>query len=124
MFATLIVIHVIVACSLVFIVLLQSGKGAELGAAFGGTGQATYGPGQSTFITKFTTTLAVIFMTTSLSLAFLSTDQPKTSVMGGSVVAPIQEEQSKQKVDAAKSEKKAPAAEEPKLTPEAAPPQN
>ncbi len=52
MFVALVIVHVVVAVSLVLIVLLQTGRGAELGAAFGGLGQATYGRGQSTFISK------------------------------------------------------------------------
>ncbi len=76
-----ITIHVMVSISLVLIVLLQAGRGAELGAAFGGMGQATYGRGQSTFITKLTTGLAVVFMSTSLYLAFLTTDQPNRSIV-------------------------------------------
>jgi len=89
MFTLLIVIHILTAVSLVLIVLLQSGRGAELGAAFGGMGQATFGPTRSTFLTKLTTSLAVVFMATSLTLAFLYTDRPSTSVM--SVVAPVAE---------------------------------
>ena len=81
MFTALIALHVITAITLVLIVLLQSGKGAELGAAFGGMGQATSGPGQSTFITKFTTGLAVVFMITSMTLAFLSSDRPDESIL-------------------------------------------
>lgn len=81
MFFAIVIVHVLVSIFLVFVVLLQTGRGAELGAAFGGMGQATFGRGQSTFITKFTTALAVIFMTTSLSLAFLSSEQPGRSVI-------------------------------------------
>lgn len=81
MFITLIVVHVIVAVSLVLIVLLQTGRGAELGAAFGGMGQATYGRGQYTFVHKVTTALAIIFMVTSLSLAFIEIEQPRSSIL-------------------------------------------
>ena len=55
MFIAIVIVHVLVCLFLVFVVLLQTGRGAELGAAFGGMGQATFGRGQSTFITKFTT---------------------------------------------------------------------
>ena len=89
MFTLLIVIHVLSAISLVLIVLLQSGRGAELGAAFGGMGQASFGPGHSTFLTKLTTSVAVVFMATSLSLAFLYTERPTSSLM--STVAPAAE---------------------------------
>ena len=89
MFTLLIVIHVLAAISLVMIVLLQSGRGAELGAAFGGMGQSTFGPGKSTFLTKLTTSVAVVFMATSLSLAFLYTERPSDSLM--TTVAPVTE---------------------------------
>ena len=92
MFVTLIVIHVITSVSLVLIVLLQTGKGAELGAAFGGVGQSTTSRGQYTLVHKVTTALAVIFMSTSLSLAFISTERPRTSLLapGDSAPAPTQ----------------------------------
>ena len=89
MFTLLIVLHVLAAISLVLIVLLQSGRGAELGAAFGGMGQSSFGPSQSTFLTKFTTSLAVVFMATSLTLAFLYTEHPSDSLL--STVAPVAE---------------------------------
>ena len=81
MFYAILIVHVLVSVFLVFVVLLQTGRGAELGAAFGGMGQATFGRGQSTFITKFTTGLAVIFMSTSLTLAFLSSENPTRSII-------------------------------------------
>ena len=81
MFTLLLTLHIIMAITLVMVVLLQSGRGAELGAAFGGMGQATYGASKSTFISKFTTGVAIIFMSTSLSLAFLTTDRPKSSLL-------------------------------------------
>ena len=92
MFFILVIIHVLVSLFLVFVVLLQTGRGAELGAAFGGMGQATYGRGQSTFITKFTTGLAVIFMSTSLTLAFLSSEQPTQSALSSQSGQAVQQE--------------------------------
>ena len=81
MFYALLIVHILASVFLVLIVLLQTGRGAELGAAFGGMGQATFGRGQSTAITKITTVLAVIFMSTSLSLAFLTTEQTTQSLI-------------------------------------------
>ena len=95
MFLAIVIVHVLVSLFLVFVVLLQTGRGAELGAVFGGMGQATFGRGQSTFITKFTTALAVIFMTTSLSLAFLSSEQPGRSVID-TAPPPAQSEEARQ----------------------------
>ena len=83
MFIALVILHVLVAVGLVFVVLLQSGRGAELGAAFGGVGQSSFGRSQSTFITKFTTGMAVVFMATSLALAFLTVEHPGSSVVTG-----------------------------------------
>jgi preprotein translocase subunit SecG len=67
------VIHLIVAIALILIVLLQTGRGSEIGAAFGGgSSQTLFGSsGSSNFMTKLTTAAVVIFMLTSLSLAYL-----------------------------------------------------
>jgi preprotein translocase subunit SecG len=70
----LIIIHIIVCIALIMIVLLQTGKGADMGAAFGGgSSQTLFGStGASTFLGKATTGAAIIFMVTSLGLAYLS----------------------------------------------------
>jgi preprotein translocase subunit SecG len=70
----LIVIHIVVCIALIMIVLLQTGKGADMGAAFGGgSSQTLFGStGASTFLSKATTGAAIIFMVTSLGLAYLS----------------------------------------------------
>lgn len=78
----LITIHVIVSSILVFMVLLQKGKGADIGAAFGGASQTVFGPrGAQTFLAKVTTGAAIVFMLTSLGLAL--TEAKKSSVMQG-----------------------------------------
>ncbi len=80
MFTLILIIHIIVCFFLIFIVLVQSGKGAELGAAFGGSSQTLFGArGAATFFSKLTTIAAVVFMITSLSLAMIE-------AKGGSVV--------------------------------------
>jgi len=72
----ILIIHVFVCIALILIVLLQSGKGAAMGAAFGGSSQTLFGsPGAAGFLTKITTVAAVVFMITSLLLAFWSTPQ-------------------------------------------------
>jgi len=80
-------VHIIVCLLLVIVVLLQSGKAADLAGAFGGMGsQSTFGPrGAATFLSKMTTTLAILFMVTSLSLWIFAADRstPKTVVEGG-----------------------------------------
>jgi len=69
----LIVLHVIVCFVLIMVVLLQSGKAADLAGAFGGGGsQTAFGSrGAATVLTRATTVAAVMFMFTSLSLAIL-----------------------------------------------------
>ena len=68
------IIHIAVCFALILIVLLQAGKGAEMGAAFGGASQTLFGSaGAMGFMTKLTTVAAIVFMTTSLLLAFSST---------------------------------------------------
>ena len=69
----LVIIHVLICLSLIVMVLLQSGKGSNIGAAFGGSSQTMFGSaGATTFLSKATTVVAVVFMLTSLGLAFLS----------------------------------------------------
>lgn len=79
----LIIIHVIVCIALIMIVLLQTGKGADMGAAFGGgSGNTLFGStGASTFLTKATTAAAIIFMLTSLGLAYMSGNKTGDSIM-------------------------------------------
>jgi len=79
----LIVIHVIVCIALIMIVLLQTGKGADMGAAFGGgSSQTLFGStGASTFLSKATTGAAVVFMLTSLGLAYFSGQRTGESIM-------------------------------------------
>jgi len=72
----LLVLHVMVCIVLIGVVLLQRGKGADLGAALGGGGANTIfgGRGAGNFLTKLTTASAITFMGTSLSLAYLGTE--------------------------------------------------
>jgi preprotein translocase subunit SecG len=68
-------IHVVVCLFLIVVVLLQSGKAADLAGAFGGMGsQTAFGPrGSATLLSKATTLAAAVFMITSLTLAILAT---------------------------------------------------
>lgn len=69
------ILHIVVAIFLILVVLLQTGKGAEMGAAFGGASQTVFGSGgPAGFMAKLTTAAAVVFMLTSLSLAYLSSN--------------------------------------------------
>jgi len=86
------IIHIVASVGLILIVLLQTGKGADMGAAFGGASQTVFGSaGAATFLTKLTTVVAVVFMATSLGLAIFSGKGSQPSVMGE--VAPVTKEQ-------------------------------
>lgn len=78
------VVHVIICLFLIGVVLLQSGKAADLAGAFGGMGsQTTFGPrAAATVLTKATTAAAALFMVTSLSLAILATNRGAASTSG------------------------------------------
>ncbi len=91
----LLTIHVFVCLSIIIVVLLQVGRGAELGAAFGSMGQANASRGAASFMTKFTTAMAAMFMITSFSLTYITSNIAKTSVIDK--VAPITEEAVPQK---------------------------
>ena len=69
------IVHVIVCLFLIIVVLLQSGKAADLAGAFGGMGsQTAFGPrGSATVLSKATTISAILFMVTSLSLSIMAT---------------------------------------------------
>jgi preprotein translocase subunit SecG len=67
------ILHVIMCLILIAIVLLQTGKGASMGAAFGGASQTLFGgAGPASFLNKITTIAAIVFMLTSFTLAILS----------------------------------------------------
>ena len=83
LYTLLITLHVLVSIMMIGVVLLQSGKGAEIGASFGGSSQTVFGSrGPGTFLSKATAWAATVFMLTSLSLAILS----KQEVTGSSVL--------------------------------------
>ena len=73
-------IHIVASLLLILIVLMQSAKGGGLGGAFGGITETAFGSRAGTFLTRLTTTLAVLFMITSLTLAVLS-GKKRASVM-------------------------------------------
>ncbi|MEI8191830.1 MAG: preprotein translocase subunit SecG [candidate division NC10 bacterium] len=83
MFIALAVVHVVIAVGLILVVLLQSGKGADIGAAFGGGSSQTVfgGRGAATFLSKLTTILAVLFMVMSIVLTLHSSQMGTSSVI-------------------------------------------
>lgn len=76
MYTLLIVIHVLACFAIIGVVLLQAGKGADIGSAFGGAGtQAVFGSmGTPTFLGKITAAVAIVFALTSFGLAILGGD--------------------------------------------------
>ncbi len=85
----LLVVHLILAVTIVILVLLQQGKGADMGAAFGGgSSQSLFGArGSSNFLSRTTSITVTLFFTTSLVLAFLYTrSNEQNSVISGSVL--------------------------------------
>ena len=105
MYTAIVVIHLIVCLFLIFIILIQSSKGAEMGAAFGGSSQTLFGSrGAATFLSKLTTGAAIAFMCTSLLLAVISIRQDSVisaipvqeaaeTPLTGSGSGPLQDEQ-------------------------------
>ena len=78
---TILTIHIILAVILIILVLVQQGKGADAGAAFGsGASSTVFGArGSATFMNKVTTIIALSFFVTSLSLAYISSNKSSSS---------------------------------------------
>ncbi len=93
----LLIVHVLICLALIGLVLLQQGKGADAGAAFGGgSSQSLFGSrGSANFLSRSTAVLAVLFFTTSVTLAILAVNKKEvsTSVMQQSpaAVAPAED---------------------------------
>jgi len=82
MYGVIIAVHMIVCFALIGIVLLQQGKGADMGAVFGGSSQTLFGSsGATTLLGKLTAVAAAVFMLTSLGLTYLATNRYKSTIM-------------------------------------------
>ena len=82
------IIHVIACVVLILVVLLQAGKGANMGAVFGGSSQTIFGSsGPGTFLGKMTTAVAIIFMLTSFSLSYTASRKGSSLMEGAKPVA-------------------------------------
>lgn len=95
MVTLLTIVHVIVCLFLIVIVLLQHGKGADMGASFGGgSGKTVFGTeGPLPLLNKITTTSAIVFMLTSVTLAYYSANVSRSSVMKAlKASAPVQKQ--------------------------------
>jgi preprotein translocase subunit SecG len=97
----IIVIHVVVALAIIGLVLLQHGKGADMGSGFGGGASSSLfgATGSANFLSRATAVLATMFFILSLILAYIATNAPRDS---GSVVDRIQQQKpAAEKKDAA-----------------------
>ena len=91
MHTIVVIIHVVAALALISIVLLQHGKGAGIGAAFGGSSQTVFGStGAAPFLAKLTAIVAILFMCTSLGLTFLGRQQAPSVMQGAEKPAATQ----------------------------------
>ena len=108
----LIIVHVVVALGIIGLVLLQHGKGADMGSGFGGGASSSLfgATGSANFLSRTTAVLATLFFLLSLALAYVATKKPVET--GGGVMDSVKEQP-------AKKDEKKPAAEESKPQPAA-----
>jgi preprotein translocase subunit SecG len=111
-----IVVHVLIALGIIGLVLLQHGKGADMGSGFGGGASASLfgATGSANFLSRATAILATIFFLTSLGLAYLATNKPK---VGGGVLDAAKKEMSVPAKPAADKPPAEPATPAPKAAP-------
>jgi preprotein translocase subunit SecG len=75
------IVHIIVCIGLILVVLLQTGKGAEVGAVFGGSSSTIFGSsGAGNFLSRLTTGMAIVFMITSLTLGYFAGRRPSDTI--------------------------------------------
>ncbi|MGD9869549.1 MAG: preprotein translocase subunit SecG [Thauera sp.] len=95
LFSLVLTVHVLVGIAVIGLVLVQHGKGADMGAAFGsGSSGSLFGAsGSANFLSRTTGVLATVFFITSLGLSFLASNKPAApgSVMEGAQIAPATE---------------------------------
>jgi preprotein translocase subunit SecG len=88
MFVIVTIVHIIACLFLIGVVLLQQGKGADMGAVFGGSSSTIFGSsGAGNFLTRLTTAMAVVFMLTSLTLTYASTRRISSTVFDSAPLA-------------------------------------
>ena len=92
MYTLIVILHIIVSVALILVILLQTGKGSDIGAVFGGgSSQTLFGStGPTSFLSKMTAGAAIIFMLTSLFLAYFSGGGGTRSIMKSGGGAPVQ----------------------------------
>jgi preprotein translocase subunit SecG len=81
LFSTILTVHILAAIGVIGLVLVQHGKGADMGAAFGsGASGSLFGAtGSANFLSRTTAVLAAVFFVTSLSLAYIASNKPRTT---------------------------------------------
>jgi preprotein translocase subunit SecG len=81
LFSVVLTVHILVAFAIIGLVLMQHGKGADMGAAFGsGASGSLFGAtGSANFLSRATGVLATVFFITSLTLAYVASTKPKTT---------------------------------------------
>jgi preprotein translocase subunit SecG len=108
----LVVLHVVIALAIIGLVLLQHGKGADMGSGFGGgaSGSLFGATGSANFLSRTTAVLAALFFILSLALAYVATRRPAEE--GGGVIDAIRKQQTeKPAAEERKAEPQKPAAE-------------
>ncbi len=92
LFSVILTVHILVALAIIGLVLMQHGKGADMGAAFGsGASGSLFGAtGSANFLSRTTGVLAAVFFATSLTLAYVASNKPKTT---GSVMQDVVQSQ-------------------------------
>jgi len=97
MITLIIVLHILVSIGLILVVLLQTGKGADMGAVFGGSSSTIFGSsGAGNFLTRLTTGMAIVFMITSLTLGYFSGRKPTASLFE-SQTSPVEQPATQQR---------------------------
>ena len=104
----LVVVHVIVAISIIGLVLLQHGKGADMGSGFGGgsSGSLFGATGSANFLSRTTAVLATLFFLLSLALAYVATKRPVEPTGGGVLDRPQAQQPAKDEKKAAPQDQK------------------
>ncbi len=131
MYIVVTTIHVIACLFLIGVVLLQQGKGADMGAVFGGSSSTIFGSsGAGNFLTRLTTVMAVVFMLTSLTLTYSSARRISSTVFDTAPLPepppleiPAQEGRPASVEPGAQAPAPAPAGEPPAAVPQAAAPE-
>ena len=123
LYPLVLVVHVFVCFVLIAVILLQAGRGGGLTEAFGGAAQSMFGTRGAVYLTRATTVCAIVFMLTSLGLAFLSAQRGRSLMAGAQLpaaAAPVTQQAAEEQPAAAESAAPAPAEQAPPAGPQPA----